>query len=218
VLADIPICADFAASDGENSSGNASSSDSGNPFYDFVLQLSELQRPPGLRPRMQQPESQKTQVAVLCRSSGTSMPRSLIRSHQLAASAQPKARWRVSGSPPSDHCAYLGIRQAAAAWSSVWQAERLPTLTYKSAPHFVQISDQRRQGEDGTYTFEDSLADLYLACSERLTTAAAIQRKLDLRMPAAAIQEILEDLRQRGLMFLDGRYALALALPAPRFQ
>lgn len=114
--------------------------------------------------------------------------------------------------------AYLGIRQAVAAWSSAWQAERLPALTYQSAPHFVQISDQRRQGQDGTYTFEDTLADLYLACSDKPTTAVAVQRKLDLQVPAAAIQEIFEDFRQRGLMFLDGRYALALAVPASRFR
>ena len=101
-----------------------------------------------------------------------------------------------------------------ARWSDSWVAELPPTLKYWAAPHFVQICDSRRQGQDGTYTFEDTLADLYLACVDKPTTAAAVQRKLSLRLSAEAVQEIFEEFRQRGLMFLDGQFALALALPA----
>ncbi len=112
--------------------------------------------------------------------------------------------------------AYAGVRRAAAAWSDAWRADTPPALTYRSAPRFVQICDERRHGGDGTYTFEDTLADLYLACSDRPVTAAAVRRKLDLRLPAEAITEIFEEFRRRGLMFLDDRFALALALPAVR--
>jgi hypothetical protein len=110
--------------------------------------------------------------------------------------------------------AYTGIRSAVAAWSSAWQADSPPALTYRSAPHFVQVYDERHQGKDGTYTFKDTLADLYLACGNKPSTAAAVRRKLDLRMSAEAIQEIFEEFAHRGLMFLDGQYALSLALPA----
>jgi len=55
---------------------------------------------------------------------------------------------------------------------------------------------------------------LYLACSNRPTTAAAVRQELDLHLPAEAIQEIFEEFGNRGLMFLDGQFALALALPA----
>lgn len=110
--------------------------------------------------------------------------------------------------------AYAAVRRSVAAWSDSWKADRPPALTYWSAPHFVQICDERQQGQDGTYTFEDTLADLYLACSNRPITAAAVRRVLDLHLPVDAVQEIFEEFQRRGLMFLDGRFALALALPA----
>jgi ribosomal peptide maturation radical SAM protein 1 len=113
----------------------------------------------------------------------------------------------------ADH-AYAGVRAAVAAWSDARLGDSTPTLTQSSAPHFVQISDQRHQGQDGTYAFEDTLADLYLACSDRPTTAGAVRRKLDLRLPEQAIQEIFAEFERRGLMFIDGQFALALALPA----
>ena len=110
--------------------------------------------------------------------------------------------------------AYEAVGQAAADWSRSWQAGPPPVLTYWSAPHFIQIYDERRPGHGGTYTFEDTLADLYLACSRRPTTAAAVRRELDLELPEEAIRELFEEFQKRGLMFVDGQLALALALPA----
>jgi ribosomal peptide maturation radical SAM protein 1 len=110
--------------------------------------------------------------------------------------------------------AYAAVRTAVAAWSEAWQTETPPRLTYRHAPGFVQIRDQRHQGQDGTYTFQDTLAELYMACTDRPTTAAAVRRKLDLRLPEDAIQEVFGEFQARGLMFLDGEFALALALPA----
>ena len=109
---------------------------------------------------------------------------------------------------------YAGMRDAVAGWSKAWLADEPPALTYRSAPHFVQISDQRQPEHAGTYTFQDTLADIYLACSHRPTTAAAVQRELDLPLPVEAVQEVFTEFGQRGLMFLDGQFALALALPA----
>jgi hypothetical protein len=45
-------------------------------------------------------------------------------------------------------------------------------------------------------------------------TAAAVRRELGLHLPPAAVQEVFTEFRRRGLMFLDGQLALALALPA----
>jgi hypothetical protein len=87
-------------------------------------------------------------------------------------------------------------------------------LKYWSAPHFIQVYDERRPGQGGTYTFEGTLADLYLACTNRPTTAAAVRRVLGLQLPAAAIQELFGAFQERGLMFVDGQFVLALALPA----
>jgi ribosomal peptide maturation radical SAM protein 1 len=116
-----------------------------------------------------------------------------------------------SGLPDS---AYAGVQRAVSDWSGVWEADKPPTLTYWSAPHFIQIYDERQRGQGGTYTFEGTLADLYLACGNRPTTAAAVRHDLHLRLSAEDIQEVFEEFSERGLMFLDGKFALALALPA----
>jgi ribosomal peptide maturation radical SAM protein 1 len=110
--------------------------------------------------------------------------------------------------------AYVGVRRAADDWSSAWQADTLPMLKYWSAPHFIQIYDERKQGQGGTYTFEDTLADLYLACINKPTTAATVRRELGLRLPVEAVQEVFTEFQKRGLVFLDGQFALALALPS----
>lgn len=120
--------------------------------------------------------------------------------------------YQPDGAAPQS--AYAALGEQAAAWSQAWRDEPRPSLTYWSAPHFVQVHDQRQAGNAGTYTFEDTLADLYLACTDRPTTAAAVRERLGLRLPAGAIQEIFADLEQRGLLFLDGRFAVALALPS----
>lgn len=117
----------------------------------------------------------------------------------------------IDGLPDS---VYEGVCQATADWSSAWRADEPPALKYWSAPHFIQIYDERLPGQEGTYTFEDTLADLYLACCNQPTTAAAVRRALDLSLPVEDVQEIFEEFRKRGLMFLDGQFALALALPA----
>jgi ribosomal peptide maturation radical SAM protein 1 len=110
--------------------------------------------------------------------------------------------------------AYDAVRYAVAAWSDAWLADKPPKLTHWAAPHFVQICDQRHQGQNGTYNFEDTLADLYMACSDRPTTAAAVRRKLGLRLPEEDIREVFAEFERRGLMFIDGQFALALSLPA----
>jgi len=110
--------------------------------------------------------------------------------------------------------AYADLRRAAADWSAAWQEGDPPALKYWSAPHFVQICDERQRGQGGTYTLEDTLADLYLACVSRPTTAAAVRRSLGLHLPAEGIQEVFADFQRLGLMFLDEQFVLALAVPA----
>jgi ribosomal peptide maturation radical SAM protein 1 len=109
---------------------------------------------------------------------------------------------------------YAGVRRAVADWSAAWESGRPPTLKYWSAPGFLQIYDERHEELQGTYTFEGTLADLYLACSNGPATAGAVRRSLGLHLPAEAVQEVFGEFSQRGLMFLDGPFALALAVPA----
>jgi ribosomal peptide maturation radical SAM protein 1 len=110
--------------------------------------------------------------------------------------------------------AYVDIRRAADEWFSAWQDGSPPVLKYWSAPGFVQIYDERQHGRGGSYTLEDTLADLYLACINRPTTAAAVRASLGLDLPTEGIQELFEEFQRLGLMFLDGQYVLALAVPA----
>jgi ribosomal peptide maturation radical SAM protein 1 len=118
----------------------------------------------------------------------------------------------VDGALPDS--AYDGLRRAVAAWSQAWKSDQLPVLTYWSAPGFLQIYDGRHPGSEGTYTFHGDLAGIYLACSDRPTTAAAVRDKLHLDLPVSAVEEAFGEFRQRGLMFLDGSLAVSLALPA----
>ena len=110
--------------------------------------------------------------------------------------------------------AYEPLRRALAEWSEAWHRASRPALTYWSAPGFVQIHDGRYPGHGGTYTFEDTLADIYLACSDRPTTAAAVRDRLRRRQSAGFIEEVFGEFQRRGLLFRDGTLALALALPA----
>jgi ribosomal peptide maturation radical SAM protein 1 len=110
--------------------------------------------------------------------------------------------------------AYVDVHRAADEWFRTWQDGSRPVLKYWSAPGFVQIYDERQRGQGGSYTLEDTLADLYLACIDRPTTAAAVRASLGLDLPAEGIQELFEEFQRLGLMFLDEQLVLALAVPA----
>jgi ribosomal peptide maturation radical SAM protein 1 len=115
---------------------------------------------------------------------------------------------------PPPGAASRDLTDAVSEWQNAWRAAQRPALTYRSAPGFVQIHDDRGNGPAGVYAFEDKLAEIYLACVERPTTAAAVRERIGSEVPAAAIEEAFGEFEQRGLMFLDGTLALALALPA----
>jgi ribosomal peptide maturation radical SAM protein 1 len=110
--------------------------------------------------------------------------------------------------------AYDGVRDAIARWTAAWQADQPPLLTYRAAPGLVHIYDGRYPDRAGTYTFEDTLAHIYLACTDRPVTAAAVQRGLPPGLPDDFVEQAFKEFQKRGLMFLDGSMGLALALPA----
>ncbi|HEX6361062.1 RiPP maturation radical SAM C-methyltransferase [Actinophytocola sp.] len=112
-----------------------------------------------------------------------------------------------------DPTAYQALGDAVAQWSKLWAADEPPVLVYRAAPGFLQIYDGRPERQ-GTYTFHDTLAAIYLACVERPRTAAGVHRELGLDVPVAAVTAVFRRFAERGLMFLDADLALALALPA----
>jgi hypothetical protein len=107
-----------------------------------------------------------------------------------------------------------GVSKAFNDWSDAKRADRLPVLTYWSAPRFVQIHDGRYPGREGTHTFKGDIAEIYLACTDRPISAAAVRERHGVGMRVEEIQEVLVEFEERGLMFLDGTLGLALALPA----
>ncbi|MFI7602281.1 RiPP maturation radical SAM C-methyltransferase [Actinoplanes sp. NPDC049681] len=109
---------------------------------------------------------------------------------------------------------YAGLRAAVEDWQAAWERPEPPTLTYFAAPGFLQIYDGRQPGAEGTYTFEGDLAEIYLACVDRPIGAAAVRERLGGRLPLEAVRAAFAGFAERGLMFLDGSAALALALPA----
>jgi ribosomal peptide maturation radical SAM protein 1 len=110
--------------------------------------------------------------------------------------------------------AYTELRRLVREWSTAWEADEPPVLTYRSAPHFIQIYDGRKVGHEGTYTFDGLPADVYQACSNRPIAASAVRDKISPRLSVQAIEEILNAFQQQGLVFIDGSFAVALALPA----
>lgn len=110
--------------------------------------------------------------------------------------------------------AYAPLRKAVDDWKAAWERPTPPTLTYFTAPGLLQIYDARHPGAEGTYTFEGDLAEIYLTCVDRPIGAGAVQERLGGRLPLAAVQEAFAGFAERGLMFLDGSAAVALALPA----
>jgi hypothetical protein len=112
-----------------------------------------------------------------------------------------------------DPAAYEPLRAEVARWSTAWEADSPPILVFRSAPGFLQIYDGRPERQ-GTYTFHDTLAAIYVACLDRPRTAAAVHRELRLEVPVTAVAHAFQGFAERGLMFLDGDLAIALALPA----
>jgi ribosomal peptide maturation radical SAM protein 1 len=113
-----------------------------------------------------------------------------------------------------DPSAYAGLRQAVARWCDAWASDPPPLLVYRSAPGLLRIFDGRHPDRQGTYTFRDTVAAIYLACVDRPRTANGVHR--DLGVPLTTVVGAFRRFGERGLMFLDGDLALALALPATR--
>jgi hypothetical protein len=111
-----------------------------------------------------------------------------------------------------DH-AYEDLRRAIAQWRKAWQ-ETQPELTYWFAPGLLQIYDGRWPGQKRSYTFRGEAAEVYLACSERPRSAAAVHDELGLDVGVGEVRQLFDEFEQLDVMMLDGDHALALALPA----
>ncbi len=110
--------------------------------------------------------------------------------------------------------AYAGVGQAVQDWRDAWTQDRRPVLRYWSAPGFLQIYDGRHVGSEGTYTFDGPIAEVYLGCTDRPITAAAVRERYSIDLSLADVEEVISEFAARGLMVVDGSSALSLAIPA----
>ena len=110
--------------------------------------------------------------------------------------------------------AYAPLAGAAQSWAQAWRTDGQPFLEARFAPDYLQVTDARHVGREAISTFYDDIAEVYRACMDRPTTAQAVSAVLPSGLPAEAVQEVMIEFEQRGLMLLDGTWALSLALPA----
>jgi ribosomal peptide maturation radical SAM protein 1 len=110
--------------------------------------------------------------------------------------------------------AYEPVSEAVRGWRQVFDGGTGPMLTSRWSPGYLQIADSRYEGQSGTYTFAGDLADIYAACMDRPTTSNAVRTKLGLTLSDDLVQQAFREFRERGLMMLDGTWALSLAIPA----
>jgi ribosomal peptide maturation radical SAM protein 1 len=109
--------------------------------------------------------------------------------------------------------AYEDLHQAIEQWRKAWE-ETQPELTYWFAPGLLQIYDGRWPDQKRTFTFRGKAAEVYLACSERPRSAAAVHDELALDVAVEEVRDLFAEFERFGVMMLDGEHALALALPA----
>jgi len=115
-----------------------------------------------------------------------------------------------------DDATFLPLGAAIDDWQKAWKDDeaKRPALRYWFTPGILQIDDHRSATGQGTYTIDEPLGSLYVACSEAPISARKLIEKHQLPWSEADITTMLDDLVQDGLMMRDGNLFLALALPA----
>jgi ribosomal peptide maturation radical SAM protein 1 len=109
---------------------------------------------------------------------------------------------------------YRPMQKAIRSWQAAWKPGR-PSLTYWYTPALLHVHDARKPGKQrGTHIFDGVAADVYVACSNRPRSAAAVGRELSPPVPAHEVRAIMAEFERLGLMLIDEEHALALALPA----
>ncbi len=113
-----------------------------------------------------------------------------------------------------DEQVYVRCHKIIADWQQAWRQEKRPSLTMRRMPGFVQIADDRSTTNNGVYTLEGPMAELYLSVMDSALRPAEIKAKLRIDQPEDRIQGLLDEFCESGLMMRDRNLYLALALPA----
>lgn len=103
---------------------------------------------------------------------------------------------------------------AVRAWQEAWTSGEPPSLRYWSSPGLLVVEDLRALGTPLSYTLEEPLASIYLACSEKPRTASAARESAQLDLSDDEVEEALLELDSRGLVMRDRTLFSSLAVPA----
>ena len=99
-------------------------------------------------------------------------------------------------------------------WQDTWARGETPSLRYWSSPGLLLVEDLRVPGSPLSYTFEEPLASIYLACSDMARTASAARDCARLDLAADDVEDALSELESSGLVMRDGNLFVSLAIPA----
>lgn len=108
---------------------------------------------------------------------------------------------------------YEPVRLAVEHWRERATSEDRPTLTYRSSPGIVQITDRRLVNDPLCYHLEDEAGEIYLACSDAPRTVTQVYEALGKRVEESDISEWLEEFCEGGIAMQDGDKFLSLAIP-----
>lgn len=119
--------------------------------------------------------------------------------------------YEMDGALPE--AAFEPLREALAGWRDAWAGgERPPQLVSRKGPGFVEVSDRRPGWETGSYLLEGLLAEVHVACERRPVALDKVATGCD--RSVEEVTEVAAALARRGLLLVEGRYALSLAVAA----
>lgn len=120
----------------------------------------------------------------------------------------------LDGHDPEE--AVAPFRRALEEWDRHWTPGSHGSLRYERGPGYLRLRDRRGATPHRDIFLDDIEADLYLACLTGATPAAAsalLARERAVSIDAGEVRELLEELTRARLMFREGDWFLALALP-----
>jgi hypothetical protein len=109
--------------------------------------------------------------------------------------------------------AFTGLRDAVAQWRTAWNEEP-PRLDCRPTPSGARVLDTR-SGVAREYELDALQAAVLDVLMQRPTSWTGLHRRLEARVPARRVDDIVAALVDRALVMDDGRWLLGLPIPAP---
>jgi hypothetical protein len=137
-----------------------------------------------------------------------------LPSDQLAGLAYAFDYEHVDGHDPEAVVAPL--RRRLDDWDRYWTPGRHRSLRYERGPGFLRLRDRRPTTAARDVVLDELEADLYLACLTGTTAeaaAAVIARDHEVTIDAAEVRGFFSEMVDARLLFREGDWYLALALP-----